>query len=307
MNREFLQLKFGMFIHYNMATYQGQEWVDGYPDPATFNPGGKVDTDAWADAAVAAGMTYAVLTTKHVGGFCLWDSKYTTYDIMHPDCPYKQDLVGQFVKSFTSRGLKVGLYYCWRNPGFDDGEKPDGTFKVLPPECAPGTSSLEEQIEFQKKQIQELLALYPEVFYIWNDALDPRIMPAEEAQKFVRSLGPNIIASGNWWDWGKKGSPYLDLVVSEERHCRERQDERNYLPGETCWCLEPKWFCSGGPTRDAKSIVHHIITANGRRKNFLLNVGPDREGKIHPASIKVLEDVGEMWKPINSILGGVKS
>ena len=122
LKKDFLELKFGMFIHYNMATYVSQEWVEGYPAPSEFNPGGKVDTDAWADAAKAAGMKYAVLTTKHVSGFCLWDSKYTTYDIMHPDCPYQQDLVGQFVKSFTSRGLKVGLYYCWRNPGFDEGK-----------------------------------------------------------------------------------------------------------------------------------------------------------------------------------------
>lgn len=75
LQEDFRKLSFGMFIHYNMATYTGDEWVRGYPDPSTFNPGGMVDTDAWADAAVAAGMKYGVLTTKHVGGFCLWDSK----------------------------------------------------------------------------------------------------------------------------------------------------------------------------------------------------------------------------------------
>lgn len=304
LQKEFVELKFGMFIHFNMATYQGQQWVAGYPDPSEFNPGGTIDTDAWADAAAAAGMTYAVLTTKHVGGFCLWDSKYTTYDIMHPDCPYQQDLVEQFVKSFTSRGLKVGLYYCWRNPGFDDGNdgKNKNKYKVLPPECDPAENSPEEQIEFQKNQIRELVEKYPDAFYIWNDALDPRIMPAEDAQAFVRSLGPDIIASGNWWDWGKKGQPYLDLVVTEVKHCRNRQKEYKYLAGETCYCLERQWFESGGPTRDAKNVIHHIMTANGRKKNFLLNVGPDKEGKIHPDSVKVLKEVGEMWKPINKIL-----
>jgi alpha-L-fucosidase len=130
---DFRELEFGMFIHYNMATYTGKQWVEGYPDPSTFNPGGKVDTDAWADAAVSAGMTYGVLTVKHVAGFCLWDSEYTTYDVMHPDCPYQQDLVAQFIESFKSRGLKVGLYYCWRHPGFDTG-KNKGKFKVIPPE-----------------------------------------------------------------------------------------------------------------------------------------------------------------------------
>lgn len=79
---DFRDLGFGMFIHYNMATYHGVQWVEGYPCPSTFDPGGPVDTDAWADAAKAAGMTYGVLTTKHVAGFCLWDSDTTEYDIM---------------------------------------------------------------------------------------------------------------------------------------------------------------------------------------------------------------------------------
>ncbi len=100
---EFLNLKFGMFIHYNMATYMGAQWVDGYPDPAYFDPCAEViDTDAWADAAVAAGMKYAVLTAKHVSGFCLWDSEYTSYDVMHPNCPYQKDLVARFVESFLN-------------------------------------------------------------------------------------------------------------------------------------------------------------------------------------------------------------
>jgi len=136
----FLDLEFGLFIHYNMATYKNTQWVAGYHSPADFNPGVEtIDTDAWADAAKSAGMTYAVLTTKHVAGFCLWDSKYTTYDVMHPDSGYPKDLVAQFVKSFTERGMKVGLYYCWRSPGFAD------RYKVLPPECAPATHAFDEQ------------------------------------------------------------------------------------------------------------------------------------------------------------------
>lgn len=292
--QDFLKLKFGMFIHYNMATYTGQQWAPGYQDPASFNPGGSVDTDAWADAAVSAGMTYAVLTTKHVGGFCLWNSQYTDYSVMHPDCPYQQDLVGQFVKSFTSRGLKVGLYYCWRNPGFDDGDNP-GKFKVLPPECDPAKHSLEEQIEFQKKQIRELIDRYPEVFYIWNDALDPRIMPAEDAQAFVRSLGPNVLGSGNWWDWGRKGEPYLDLLISEKKHL----PEKNQLPGETCWVLEDGWFWQDGTqTGTAKKIAEHLHTANSRNANLLLNVGPDQNGNTLPESIHVLKVIGAIRKKI---------
>ncbi|MBC8871616.1 MAG: alpha-L-fucosidase [Planctomycetes bacterium] len=293
LQEDFRKLEFGMFIHYNMATYEGVQWVSGYPDPSTFDPGGRIDTDAWAEAALSAGMTYGVLTAKHVGGFCLWDSKHTTYDVMHPECPYKEDLVAQFVKSFKSRGLKVGLYYCWRHPGFDKG-KNKGKFKVLPPECDPAPHSLEEQIEFQKNQIAELVEKYPDVFYIWNDALDDQIMPAAEARAFVRSLGPGILASSNWWDWGKKGTPYVDIAVKELRHF----PETNTAPGETCWKLEQKWFWNEGfRSGSAKGVMSHMATAHARNSNFLLNVGPNRNGKIIESSIKTLAEIGKLWKP----------
>ena len=287
---DFLKLKFGMFIHFNMETYKNVQWVEGYHSPADFNPGvNTIDTDAWADAAVSAGMTYGVLTVKHVSGFCLWDSKYTTYDIMHPDCPYQKDLVAQFVKSFKSRGLKVGFYYCWRHPGFGDPDK----YKVLPPECDPSTHSMEAQIKFQKAQIEELLKKYPDVFYIWNDALDPEIMPAEEILNYLKGIRPHILASANWWDWSKKGTPYADIAVTEMREF----PEDNMAPGETCWTLEKSWFWSKEThTRSAGEIVPLIVNANNRNANFLLNVGPDQNGNFMESSIKTLKEIGKFRK-----------
>lgn len=283
---DFLDLKFGMFLHYNLETYMGVQWVSGYHSPAKFAPGVEsINTDAWADAAVSAGMKYAVLTVKHVSGFCLWDSKYTTYDVMHPECPYQKDLVAQFIESFKKRGLKVGLYYCWRSSGFDP------KFKVLPPECDPATHSFEQQIEFQKKQIAELIGKYPDVFYVWNDGLDPEIMPAKDAIAFFRELSPKVVVSGNWWDWGKKGHAYADIAVTEKKHF----PEGNKLAGETCWCLEPSWFWNEGfKPMPATKVVEELRTANSRGANFLLNVAANRRGEFEPESIKVLKEVGGM-------------
>jgi alpha-L-fucosidase len=282
---DFRELDFGMFIHFNMATYKNAEWVVGYASPADFAPGVEtIDTDAWAEAAKAAGMKYAVLTVKHVAGFCLWDSEYTTFDVMHPDCPYKKDLVGQFVKSFTERGMKVGLYYCWRHPGFDK------KFKVLPPECDPAEKSLAEQIAFQKKQIAELVEKCPDAFYIWNDALDDRIMTAEEARQWVRGLGPDIIASSNWWNWGKKGKPFVDIPVKELRHF----PADHTAIGETCWKLEQKWFWKDGfRAGNVNGIMGQKAKAHARNSNFLLNVGPDKDGKIVDSSVKALKEIGD--------------
>ena len=294
LQEDFRKLEFGMFIHYNMATYKGVQWVSGYHNPADFNPGvDSIDTDSWADAAVSAGMKYGVLTAKHVAGFCLWDSKYTTYDVMHPDCPYQKDLVAQFIKSFKSRGLKAGLYYCWRNPGFDTG-KNKGKFKVLPPESDPATHTLEQQIEFQKAQIAELLTKYPDVFYIWNDGLDPEIMAADKALAFFRGMRSGVLASANWWSWAKKGTPYVDIAVKEMRPF----PQTNTAPGETCWCLEQKWFWNEGfHSKPAKQMIGLMTTAHSRNSNFLLNVGPDRTGNIIESSIKTLAEIGKLRDP----------
>jgi alpha-L-fucosidase len=273
-----------------MATYTGDEWVKGYHDPSIFNPGGTIDTDAWADAAVSAGMKYAVLTVKHVSGFCLWDSKYTTYDVMHPDCPYKQDIVAQFVESFKSRGLQVGFHYHWRSPGFSDDHK------VLPPECDPATHTLNEQIEFQKKQIAELIEKYPYVFYIWNDALDDMIMPVEEAKAFFNTTR-RVLTSSNWWSWAKKGTPFLDIAVKE----LSQFPVDNEVPGETCYKLGSGWFWKeGSSVGSAQGVMDKMDITNSRNSNFLLNVSPNKEGVFGEPRIERLAEIGILLEERNN-------
>ena len=36
--QEFLSWKFGMFIHFNVATFNERQWANGHEDPATFAP-----------------------------------------------------------------------------------------------------------------------------------------------------------------------------------------------------------------------------------------------------------------------------
>ena len=102
-----------MFIHFNMATFNNRQWATGTEDPATFAPT-NLDCGQWLDAAAAAGMKYAVLTVKHTGGWCLWDSKHTeAHDIrsFRNFCNGQGDLVREFVNACRQRNIKVGLYY----------------------------------------------------------------------------------------------------------------------------------------------------------------------------------------------------
>src|SRR6056297_334155 len=99
LQEEFLSWRFGLFVHFNVATFNERQWATGREDPATFAPD-QLDCDQWLDAAVVAGMKYAVLTVKHTGGWCLWDSKHTGHDISafsnHRNG--KGDIVREFVE-----------------------------------------------------------------------------------------------------------------------------------------------------------------------------------------------------------------
>ena len=78
----FHQARFGLFMHGGLYSLLGRgEWAmfmeriptEDYAKLAMkFNPK-KYDPDKWAELAVKAGMTYAVLTTRHHDGVCLYD------------------------------------------------------------------------------------------------------------------------------------------------------------------------------------------------------------------------------------------
>jgi alpha-L-fucosidase len=74
LQQRFVDLRFGMFLHFNMATFQDREWGDPTSPPDLFHPAA-LDTDQWAAAAQSAGMTWGCLTTRHHDGFCMWPTK----------------------------------------------------------------------------------------------------------------------------------------------------------------------------------------------------------------------------------------
>ncbi|HBA47246.1 MAG TPA: hypothetical protein DCZ91_05510 [Lachnospiraceae bacterium] len=86
LQKHFINLRFGTFIHFNSATFQfckGEvtDWEyahenSGEPRRYPFheeewNPVG-LDCRQWASVAKSAGCRYAALTAKHHEGFCLW-------------------------------------------------------------------------------------------------------------------------------------------------------------------------------------------------------------------------------------------
>jgi alpha-L-fucosidase len=144
-----MDLKFGMFVHFGINTYYDMEWSDGTLDPVKFNPT-QLDTDQWCRVAKAAGMKYIVITTKHHDGFALWPSKYSKYTVAAS--PFKKDVIAILANSAQKYGLKLGLYYSiW--------DEHDPRFK----------NDWWAFMDFQYKQVEELLTGYGDVVELWLD------------------------------------------------------------------------------------------------------------------------------------------
>ena len=170
--------RFGMFIHYGVYSLAARrEWLKNLENMSDekydsyiqyFNPD-LFDAKEWARKAKAAGMKYAVLTTKHHDGFCMFESKYTDYTIMNT--PFGRDLVKEYVEAFRAEGLKVGLYYS-----LIDWHHPDFTIDWLHPrQHDEGAEKLNEgrdmkkYAQYMKNQIAELLTNYGKIDILWFD------------------------------------------------------------------------------------------------------------------------------------------
>ena len=283
LQKDFLKLRFGLFIHFNMATYVDREWANGYEDPTIFKPD-QLDCRQWAEVAREAGMQYAVLTVKHTGGWCLWDSSHTTHDI-GSFINYKNgkgDIVREFVDAFRAQGLKVGLYYCFpgnfsnpRHGSTIPEGKPD--LHGLPPEAAG------DYVGFIKKHLTELLTSYGPIELMWIDQYRNKYTFSrwEEIRAHVRSLQPRCLVIGN---------NAHNLRDSDVYGCEFPWDanslppEGNAMPAEVCDKISGTWFwnTADGPekVKGAKQIIEMLKLCNERNANYLLNVPPDRNGLI---------------------------
>lgn len=147
--QQWMDLKFGMFIHFGINTYYDVEWSDGTLDPSKYNPK-EINTDRWIEVAKAAGMKYVVIVTKHHDGFCNFNTKYTDYSVK--STPFKKDVVKMVADSCAKYGLKFGIYYSL----WDRHEKTHDANEV-------------KYVDFMKNQLTELLTGYGPVVEIWFD------------------------------------------------------------------------------------------------------------------------------------------
>ncbi|KAI0312091.1 alpha-L-fucosidase [Amylostereum chailletii] len=271
-----------------MATYQDLQWGDDRQPTTIFNPT-HLDTDQWADAAIAANMKGAFLTTKHHDGFCIWPTKTGTPSVLHT--PSKLDIVGSYAKSFRSRGLKVGLYYSILDKRNDIRH-----FNITP-----------EKIQLVKDHLTELLTNYGDINMIIFDgwcAPWSRIpyteFPFDEIYRHVKSLQPDCLVTDlNASHYPKSGLFYGDIKAFEQ-NAGQTLPEDSALPAFSCVTLSDGWFWKESDKHAALKSVHRVVhewllPQNAQHCTLIVNAAPNRHGQLSPNLVRRLREIGNAW------------
>jgi len=317
------EARFGMFIHWGLYALPARhEWVkkierttnEEYEkyfelfDPDMYNP------REWAKMAKEAGMKYAVITTKHHEGFCLFDSKYTDYKATNT--PAGRDLIKEYVEAFKAEGLGVGFYYSlldWHHPDYTiDRNHPqsvqsDAEYKELNKD-----RDMSKYRAYIKNQVRELLTNYGKIDIIWLDYSFPSRhgkghddWDSENLLKMVRKLQPDIIVNDR-----------LDLLddpdgfdfTTPEQYKVSKWPERNgvRIPWETCQTFSGSWGYYRDETswKNDKQLLVLLIESVSKGGNLLLNVGPTARGMFDYRAKDRLKSMGAWMKYNNRSIYG---
>jgi alpha-L-fucosidase len=326
LQKAWMEMGFGMFIHFGINTYYDKEWSDGTFDPYRINPVG-LDTDEWCRIAKSAGMKYIVMVAKHHDGFCLWPSRFTDYTISRSK--YNRDILAAVANSAAKFGLKLGLYYSLWDQHEEEAALDEWEF-----------------IKFIKNQLTELLTQYGPLVEIWFDGFWQRQQsgwekkPEEEQENtiqedeinrrnddfinawrmegayrwqmdhlynYIKSLQPDCLVLNNS-SGSYPGVPLFPVDVrTGERYIDFQHDrklwnwlgEKTYVPLQIEMTLSTKgnqrfpngnWYWHEWDhsvlTRD--EIERYMEFARVHHANLVLNFGPDPNGKFRKEDRAVL-------------------
>jgi alpha-L-fucosidase len=294
--------RFGMFVHWTHIANRGFElsWpmvggvgvlpysrdvsVDDYYSRAfEFCPQKNAPRE-WMRIAHAAGMRYAVLTTKHHDGFALWPTKHSEFSIAQT--PFDGDIVGEYVDAARDEGLRVGFYYSlsdWHHPdypAFTEADKPYMSF------LGKRSPTWDRYIDAMFGQIRELCTNYGRIDLMWFDGQWERTAEewrAAELAAMIRELQPGIIINDRL--------PGGDYATPEQG-----------VPGtppagrwETCMTMNRSWGFVPDDTeyKSATELVHTLCEVAGKGGNLLLNVSPRADGSLPREQVRRLQAVAK--------------
>lgn len=282
----FFQKRYGMFIHwglYSIAGYHEQEIFrkgiarkeyEAYAN--RFNPV-RFNAEQWLDLLQQAGMEYVVFTTKHLDGFCMWDTKYTDFSIMNT--PYGKDILKELADACHRRNIPLLLYYCiidTHHPNYPN----QGRAYEYPCPQEGDSPNLPAYIEYVRGQVRELCTNYGKISGFFWDANIPGYYD-ESINDMIRELQPSAVINGRGFDEGDYNTPEREF---EEQNIRALRHFKT--PTEACQSLGMQsWgYREEEDYYSTKYIMQCIDRTLSMGGNYLLNVGPRADGTIDPRS-----------------------
>ncbi len=307
----FFDKPFGMFVHWGLyaipAWHEQILWRKGQDRREyeklmhEFNPTG-FDPDAWLDLARSAGMEFITITTKHHDGFCLWDTAYTDFNIMHT--PYGRDVVADLAEACHRRDFPLRFYYSvadWHHPNYPNRGKSGVSHEL--PEPLPGDEPDENKyIDFAVNQVRELCTKYGEIHGIWWDVnrltyRDLRI------NRMIHELQPCAVINDRGFSAG-------DFITSERDYQADDLSATRafHEPIEACQSvgMESWGFRENENYYTAKYLQQSIDRMMARGATYLLNVGPRADGTIADNDVRLLHEIGAWFRRIRESLVGAQ-
>jgi alpha-L-fucosidase len=268
---------------YNMNREEYEGLVKTF-DPYLYDP------EEWVLLAKEAGMKYICFTTKHHDGFCMWDTKYSDYSIMHT--PYGKDVLKMLADACAKHGMLLSLYYSNPDWHHEYGYNPASThqWKVV------NTDKVDINIykEYVRNQITELLTNYGPIYsFFWD--IPPKVYDPT-MNELIRKLQPNIFINDRGWDKGDFSTPEREYK-DEDGMAFTRMTEACNSVGEQSWGYRKQEDFHS--KRHLCSAIDRIMAMGG---SYILNVGPDERGVITDEYKKHLLKVADWYKRMEGCL-----
>ncbi len=325
----FQDAKFGLFIHWGIFSVLGDgEWVMNNENIPVkdykklvdfFNPL-EFDAHQWVRMAKNAGMKYITLITRHHDGFSMWDTKYSSYNIMNT--PYKKDVVKMIADECHKQDIKLFLYYSLLDWGRED--YPHETGRTGQKAERHGHGDYAHYLQFMKNQLTELLTNYGEIAGIWFDGHWDQTKPEGETDRssridwrydeiygLIHKLQPQCMIGNNHHLTPFPGEDFQMFerdLPGENKSGLSFQKASDKLPLETCETMNDSWGFNikDDHYKTVKQLIHYLVNAAGRNANFLLNVGPMPNGKVQTEFVDSLNAVGKWMQQYGESIYGTR-
>lgn len=307
------QMEFIGFLHFTVNTFTDKEWGSGDESETVFNPTA-FDAGQIARTARDAGMKELILTAKHHDGFCLWPSEYTEHSVKNsPWMAGQGDVVKAISIACKRDGLKFGVYLSPWDRNHADYARPEyltyyrNQLRELLTHYGPIS-----EVWFDGANggdgyyggAREARHIDNRTYYDWPNTrqmvreLQPDACMFSDGGPDIRWVGnEDGIAGDPCWatlNAGEFGPGYGP--VSGGYYKRLNSGDRpgtNWLPAECDVSIRPGWFYHASEDDKVKTpmqLLDLYYSSVGRGAVLLLNIPPDRHGRIHENDVKSLRE-----------------